>query len=608
MNNIISKIARVLAAPVREWPGLVAAMTVILAAVPLTMEIALPHEMKKLSLLALCQGFIYAWLLVYITVWAGRRWVAVALGSVVALWTWLWCQSLFFAGRPMSPEILLVVIETDTREAGSFLNASLSAKALLLPLAQLAVFGVLLWTGIRYNDAIRLWFMHRRPARVCVWVVAALMWIVGLTHISYLYSHFMTADIQRFEDWSTKQNRIVPGLFNMEVSSVSDGVTSTLFAFHGVKINTSEIPLWEETQREVLAETVPHSAEADSVNIVVIIGESFIRHHSPLYGYPLRSTPRMSAEADSGRLVAMTDYISPANLTSSAVRNFLNLNSLGDDERWSSSPFFPLVASRGGWQVRLFDNQVTTPKYLVDVQLSALMRNRVLTENCYSLANDTVFAYDGDFLDMVDSIAPADNKVGRMDIYHLYGQHFHPADRYPADAGWDYFTADSIPFERPWLTPEKRQLIAEYDNATRYNDYVVGRIIDRYAATPTIFLYFSDHGEEMYDASDCAVRNEPSGDLAGWLRRQFDIPFFVIANDRYLSLRPERWEAIRYAADHPGMLDNVGQAVLGLAGVRSRYYNARRDIFSPSYVCPPRRIVTRRLLYDSITRTEPLNR
>ena len=598
MKNIINKIARTLKTPLREWPALVAALTALYAAIPLVVAVLLGTSMKKLAILALCQGFVYAWLTGWVA--AKRRRVAAAIGGTVALVMWLMCLPVVFADRPLSPEVLLPVLETDAREACSFMSLVMTPRNIAAAAGLLLLFGALAWAGAACNGALRRRLAARPLAVTCLGWMCLAAGAAGVAHMAYIYPRMLTGDIVAFENWTTRQSPLVPTLFNSDEAVLGDGVTAALFSINGLRVNTSEMPRWEETQRALLAAEVPRAAEADSVNIVVIIGESFIKHHSPLYGYPLATTPRMSAEADSGRLVAFTDYISPANLTSTAMRNLMNLNSVGDGERWTDAPFFPLVAARGGWRVRLFDNQVTAPKYLVDVQLAALMRNRLLADNCYTLANDTVCRYDGDFLDMAFALAPADSSAGNLDIYHLYGQHFAPADRYPADGRWDYFTADSIPFSRPWLTPEKRQYIAEYDNATRYNDYIIGRIIDRYAATPTIFLYFSDHGEEMYDTSDCAVRNEPSGDLGGWLRRQFEIPFFVIANDRYIALRSARWEAVRAAAARPGMLDNIGQAVLGLAGIRSEHYRPDRDIFSPTYRCPPRRIITRPLLYDTI--------
>ena len=147
------------------------------------------------------------------------------------------------------------------------------------------------------------------------------------------------------------------------------------------------MPAWENTQRRFLSGTTRRSSEADSVNVVVIIGESFIRHHSSLYGYPLATNPHLKAEADSGRLVAFTDYISPANLTSASLRNILNLNSAGDREKWFDSVYFPLVAAKEGWRVHLYDNQVTKPEHIADVQLSAIIRSDLLDINCYEWSN-----------------------------------------------------------------------------------------------------------------------------------------------------------------------------------------------------------------------------
>lgn len=248
---------------------------------------------------------------------------------------------------------------------------------------------------------------------------------------------------------------------------------------------------------------------------------------------------------------------------------------------------------------------MTVPRFLVDVQLSAVMRNRLLDGVCYEWVTDSLDRYDGDFIARVNREHPFDGSVGNLDIYHLYGQHFDPADRYPDDGRHDRWTADSLPYDRPWFTPAKRQVVAEYDNATLYNDSVVGAIIDRYRSTPAVVIYFSDHGEEMFDASDCNVRNEPSGDLRGWLERQFEIPFFVWASDSYRQMRPGRWAAVGEAADRPGMLDNLGQMVLGLCGMTaSPYYRADRDILNPDYTPADRVTLGRRVNYDELVGRE----
>ena len=43
--------------------------------------------------------------------------------------------------------------------------------------------------------------------------------------------------------------------------------------------------------------------------------------------------------------------------------------------------------------------------------------------------------------------------------------------------------------------------MAHYDNATRWNDEVVDRILSNFANEDAVVVYFSDHGEEVYDGS-----------------------------------------------------------------------------------------------------------
>lgn len=52
-----------------------------------------------------------------------------------------------------------------------------------------------------------------------------------------------------------------------------------------------------------------------SPETVLILGESYNKHHAALYGYPLPTTPRLSQEEAAGRLYPFTDVVSPANFT-----------------------------------------------------------------------------------------------------------------------------------------------------------------------------------------------------------------------------------------------------------------------------------------------------
>lgn len=607
LNKTLRPVARLISAltlPLRRYGVFVAVIT-LAGIVPVTLNICVNHLMlRKIFMLDVCQALAVAYLLGWICVAARRRWVPVALASVVILASLAASMFVVMAGRPLSTETLMLVVQTDAREAQSFMHQFVTPGRIISAVGLLLLMTAAVWwvwrSAVRNEE--RKW-SHWQFAAGGVLLCMA---VVGTVRLADFCRMFRLDGLSGFEEWYSQQSPVAPGLYRLEEYRNGDLLTNVLFAWWGLHLNTEELPQWEKTQREVLASDISHSTEADSVNVVVIIGESFIKRHSNIYGYPLLTNPRLTAERDSGRLAVFTDYISPANFTAASLRNLLDLNDLARGESWASGAYFPLVAARGGWRVHLYDNQVTVPKFLVDVQLAAVMRNPMLDGVCYEWVTDSLDRYDGDFVARVNREHPFDGSVGNLDIYHLYGQHFDPADRYPAGGAHDRWTADSLPYDRPWFTPAKRQVVAEYDNATLYNDSVVGAIIDRYRDTPAVVIYFSDHGEEMFDASDCNVRNEPSGDLRGWLERQFEIPFFIWASDSYCAMRPARWTDILDAVDRPGMLDNVGQAVLGLCGMDSvPYYRPDRDILNPAYRPADRVTLGRRVNYDSLVAPRP---
>ncbi len=78
-------------------------------------------------------------------------------------------------------------------------------------------------------------------------------------------------------------------------------------------------------------------------------------------------------------------------------------------------------------------------------------------------------------------------------FYHLMGQHEAFQSRYPK--AFERFKA------KDYLTfPEhQREVLAAYDNATLYNDYVVSSIIDLYKDKDAVVFYFSDHALDVFD-------------------------------------------------------------------------------------------------------------
>ena len=70
-----------------------------------------------------------------------------------------------------------------------------------------------------------------------------------------------------------------------------------------------------DTQDDVRVEGCSYVSD----NIILIIGESYIKDHAQLYGYGKETTPRQVARtelSEKGHLLSFIDVISPSNLTS----------------------------------------------------------------------------------------------------------------------------------------------------------------------------------------------------------------------------------------------------------------------------------------------------
>lgn len=332
---------------------------------------------------------------------------------------------------------------------------------------------------------------------------------------------------------------------------------------------------------------------ADSLQIVVIIGESFIKSHSSLYGYHLPVNPCLEKKVSDSALVVFSDMITAGNFTNMSIANLMSLNNLTDEDParrdWWQSVYFPLVFKKAGWRVSLFTNQYDPQDRSSD--LGRLFFDPFIIETCYDAYNDSQESYDGDFVNsmVAQHHLAALPSADALTIWHLKGQHFPARQYFPADAAHIRFTMSDVPADKPWLDDDKRQQVAYYANATLYNDSIVSSIIDLYRASDAVVVYFSDHGEEMWDTAPAGNRNKQQPDDAEWMHRQFDIPFVVWMSESFRGKYPEMADSIRRAADRSGSLDNLGQMLLHIGGIRSKYLRPDESIISDSY-CPSPRI------------------
>ena len=552
--------------------------------------------------------FLHAYLVAAVVTWSHSRVVKVLAYVIIYVLFTTEITLEWIFGMNISPSVITLLVETNARESEEFLESMLDKPQLWqVPLCVvcMAILNVMAEKNrLRINE----WIQGHRTILVLKTIATILL--VGGVVFSYHYVKlFMCDEMNEVDEWRS------------HMRNPDDLVTKVVVSFYDMSIAEKEM-----SRVITLAESLPHfshprTPQDDSLNLIVVIGESYIREHAALYGYPLQTTPFLSREQHEGRLFVFTDMVSPYNQTTRVIRNLLSCNSLSDGEDWTSAPPLTAIYKKSGYHVAMYDNQKDFDiGFVFAFSLNTYLYHPRMMETCYHETNDSTFEYDGQLVDYyrrthtphstlhtphstLHSPHSTLHSPQNLILFHLLGQHVGFQYRYPET--FTHFTRDSLGFrQESWLTEEMRDDIAHYDNATRYNDHVLEQIIRLYEGQRTVVVYLSDHGEEVYDYRASSGRDDWSlgSDPRQALRYQYMVPFMVWCSEEYQAAHPERTAQLRAATTRPGMLDNVCQMLFGLSGLHTPYYHPKRDMLSPLYE-HPRRVINDAIDCDSLLKS-----
>lgn len=534
---------------------------------------------------------LYSWGITALIAATGSRWLKAIAYILLILLKVTDHYLLVNFGAHLGPEPLRLLAETNMSEASEFLDAFVfgTSQLRLYVLLLSLIVVVLVGEWLRPRLARRL---SHNWVRVLLGAIVVPFAVFGLycCRIFVQMASCRTTE-QLIELCSRKPWGFVP----------SDMMSNLIYSGISLHNSGAEMRHMVQCTRQLQNQQVMVT-QHDSLAIVVVVGESFIKHHSSLYGYELETNPLLAHEREQGRLFVFDDVISPFNQTSTVLKHIFSCSDLAADEPWYASPFLPAVFHRAGYHVTMWDNQRTMYQgTTLSFALNAFLYHPVIVDASYDVTNRRSYEYD---MQAVEALVEQTDvrQVPSLTIIHLLGQHIEPEERFPDQPEYRHFTTDSIRSSKAYLTPEKRQVIADYDNATRYNDMVVERICRLYAATSAVVVYFSDHGEEVYDYRDSC----------GWLltdkvspmmaKFQFQVPFMIWCSDRYRQSHPQVVEAIRRATARPMSLDRLPHMLLGLGHISAECYRPACDVLSNEWM-PGRRLINDTIDYDCLMNT-----
>ena len=536
------------------------------------------------------QNPVPRWMIIFFQAWLAAAVIELLRWRIVKWLVYAIVYTLFITelvldwhfSMHLSPTILTLLVETNGQESSEFLSALFRQPDFGTTIAYIALLiaanVTLEMSRQRVNHLI-----HGAKTIKTLKTVAALLLISGAVFSTISYTGlFSCREMNDVDEWRSHRR------------NPDDVVTKLIISIYDTQLASHEMKNAYEQISHITV--LPQLNDNDSLNIILVIGESYIKNHASLYGYPLHTTPFMDAEQQAGRLFAFTDAVSPYNQTTKVIRNLISCNSLGDGEHWSSAPPLTAVFKKNGYWVSMQDNQKATDGHvlynLFEFSLGTYLYSPQMAEACYDDMNEETYDYDGQLVESYrKNMAKGADATHRLILFHLMGQHVSFNCRYPMDHTFSHFTVDSTSYRKDqWLTAEMRQEIADYDNATLYNDDVIRRITELYGNSNTVVVYLSDHGEEVYDYRPRSGRDDFSygSDIQQGIRHQYCIPYIIWCSEKYKERHPDIIDRLRQYTSRPVAIDNTCQLLFHLAGLNTPYHRSQLDVLSDDYHCPPR--------------------
>lgn len=497
-------------------------------------------------------------------------------------------------GSSISPTLTQLVYETNQAETVEFLSTYIDKTIFLTPVSLILL---LACCHILFHFFAKRVFLKLRQRRVQkstpqMLSAAIFLMVIGSIICSYKNKHYVIKSFQ-FDTISKIENYFGSEFWAKKAFYLP--IYRLALALHSNHLASQQT-------NELL--TVANDIHIDqclftSPNIILIIGESYNKHHSQLYGYKKATTPHQAQRVDDGEMAVFTDVVTPFNITSDSFKNFLSLNDLSNNESWSEKPLFTQVFKKAGYHVSFLTNQFNKKEQTGFAQFSGsvFLNQPEMSISQFNSRNMQSHQYDEGLLEDYNSLKGQYSQRGKLVIFHLIGQHVDYKDRYPVATR--FFMASD--YQRSDLNENERRIIADYDNATRYNDQVVNSIIHLFENDDAVVVYFADHGEECFDDMKQFGRNHGAitREIA---KNEFEIPFWIWMSETYRKQHPEISRQIFEARERKAIIDDLPHLMLSLAGISCDDYQSRLNILSPDYDINRKRLLRNTDDYDTIVR------
>lgn len=452
-------------------------------------------------------------------------------------------EHIFMFHTPISSQSFYVIFETGIRESKEFFAAQAGWDTILCAIVMFVIPIMPLRKVLRQP----MYFGRKEAAAIVVCVVAAVALYMIYGERRVFRSHMAYDFMASYFDYDRNKSRLEEFV-----------ARSAEIRFPGVK---NELP--GDPPR----------------TLVVVIGESANRHHHALYGYHRATNPELLRIKD--ELILFNNVISSHSQTIPTVREAMSFPG-------PEGLRLPLVNlfRQAGFETVWLSNQISFENFYTEIAVLVSTADIKLNLN---RGGDQSYIrnYDEVVLPELEAVLRRQSASGKRVVFvHLMGSHLNYASRYPGE--FDVFTDTGDIPDTAWRNSKSKNFINKYDNSIRYTDHVLARMIGllkQYAPNAAL-VYFSDHGEEVYDS--LAQRGHVNALNSPYY---FDIPFVVWLSESYRNLLGQKPALWKTWTDRPAVNTMFPYVAAELAGIDLEDENKTSCILSEEFTPRPRNIL-----------------
>ena len=315
----------------------------------------------------------------------------------------------------------------------------------------------------------------------------------------------------------------------------------------------------------------------DSLTAVIVIGESVNRNHMKIYDYKRNTTPYMYKIKND--LYLFKNVISSNCNTIRSLFDALTLNE--NNKKIIKNASLIQLFNMAGFETYWISNQ--KPIGIHETTVSTIAKACKKKYFLNSSHNNENTPHDNVVLHYYNQVLK-EKKPRKIIFIHLLGSHTIYEKRYPEK--FNVFNAKN--------TSRKNSLINSYDNSILYTDFILNKIINplKNKNITSFLLYFSDHGEEIYESVDFFGHTDDIGS-----KNMYEIPYVLWLSSKKKKQIPYNLKPL---LNRKIINDNLIYSIADLSNLKFDQQNLTKSNFSLNFKEKKRLIRNNSKDYDKV--------